>query len=90
MTGPAKTCARMGCTGLVKKTTAKYCSVSCCAQDPARHERLRRMARGLRIYPMSHQLTISFPAHRGSEASLDRLRELREDVPQGLHRLQAG
>ncbi len=85
-----KTCARVGCTDLVKKSTAKYCSVRCCAQDPERHERLRRSARGLRIYPMAHQLSISFSAHAGSEAMLDRIGVVREDVPLGMHRLQAG
>ncbi len=83
-----KTCVRLGCTNPVKKTTAKYCSIRCCAQDPERHERLRRVARGLRIYPMAHQLSITFPSHIDSEAPLERIQ--REDAPLGMQRLRAG
>jgi len=83
-----KICVRLGCTNPVKKTTAKYCSIRCCAQDPERHERLRRVARGLRIYPLAHQLTITFPSLIDSEASVERIE--REDIPRGMQRLQAG
>jgi hypothetical protein len=83
----ARTCVRMGCTNLVNKSTAKYCSIRCCAQDPERQERLRRVARGMRIYPMAHQLNLTFQSNAGSEASLDRADGLREDAPLGMQRL---
>ena len=82
-------CARRGCGDAVKKPTAKYCSVRCCAIDPERHERLRAQARRASARPltMAHQLsmTVTFEA----EAKLDELCQGREDVPAGMSRLAA-
>ena len=66
-----KICARPGCETSVKKATAKYCSISCCAMDPVRQERLRRQARRAPIVPLAHQLSIMFQVHPDMEASLD-------------------
>ena len=88
-TAPLKVCARPGCEALVKKTTAKYCSIGCCAADPNRQERLRRQARRAPILPLAHQLSIIFQVHSDIEASLDDRVMSREDVPAGLQRLRA-
>jgi len=72
-TASLKICARPGCEASVKKTTAKYCSIHCCAIDPSRKERLRRQARRAPII----------------EASLDDRTFGREDIPAGLQRLRA-
>jgi len=84
-----RACARRGCDQLVKKPTAKYCSVQCCAVDPERQERLRGQARRAgRTLPMSHQLSLAFPALGVDlEAQLAALCEGREDVPAGMSRL---
>ena len=85
-----KICARPGCETSVKKATAKYCSISCCAMDPVRQERLRRQARRAPIVPLAHQLSIMFQVHSDIEASLDGRTFGREDIPAGLQRLRAG
>ena len=89
-TAPLKICARPGCAAPVKKATAKYCSISCCALDPDRHERLRRQARRAPIVPLAHQLSMMFQVHADIEASLDGRTFGREDIPAGLQRLRAG
>jgi len=88
--GIHRTCARRGCGALVKKSTAKYCSIRCCAIDPERHERLRNQARraGAHPLPMTRQLSLGFPILRlDTEAQLAQLCEGREDVPAGMSRL---
>ena len=89
-TAPLKICARPGCEAAVKKATAKYCSIRCCATDPSRQERLRRQARRAPIVPLAHQLSIMFQVHADIEASLDGRTFAREDIPAGLQRLRAG
>ena len=88
--GGRRVCARRGCGMSVKKPTAKYCSVQCCAIDPERHERLRTHARrgNTRPLAMSHQLslTMTAPAY-DPEAQLADLE--REDIPRGMSRLIA-
>lgn len=84
-----KVCACPGCVNVVKKATARYCSIRCCAQDPVRQERLRRQARRAAIVPLVHQLSMVFQVHSDMETLLD-ARSLREDVPAGLQRLRAG
>jgi hypothetical protein len=86
---PVKICARPGCEAAVKKTTAKYCSIRCCAIDPVRQERLRRQARRAPIVPLAHQLSIMFQVHPDMEASLDERTLGRDDIPAGLQRLRA-
>jgi len=88
-TAPPRICARPGCIASVKKATAKYCSISCCALDPSRQERLRRQARRAPIVPLAHQLSIIFQVHPDIEASLDERTFGREDIPAGLQRLRA-
>ncbi len=88
-TAPLKICARPGCEASVKKATAKYCSIRCCAMDPNRQERLRRQARRAPILPLAHQLPLMFQVHRDIEASLDDRTFGREDIPAGLERLRA-
>jgi hypothetical protein len=88
-TAPLKVCACPGCQALVKKVTAKYCSIRCCAADPNRQERLRRQARRAPILPLAHQLSIIFQVHSDIESSLDDRTMSREDVPAGLQRLRA-
>jgi hypothetical protein len=88
-TAPLKICARPGCAASVKKATAKYCSIRCCAIDPNRQERLRRQARRAPIVPLAHQLSIIFQVHPDIEASLDERTLGREDIPAGLQRLRA-
>ncbi len=82
-------CARRGCTAAVKKATAKYCSVRCCAIDPERHARLRLSAQrsNRRVLPMSRQLSLGLSPTNNPEAALSRISESREDVPQGMSRL---
>jgi hypothetical protein len=82
-------CARRGCTAAVKKATAKYCSVRCCAIDPERHARLRLSAQrsNRRVLPMSRQLSLGLNPTNNPEAALSRISESREDVPQGMSRL---
>ena len=85
----ARTCARIGCAQHVKKPTAKYCSVQCCAVDPERHARLREQAqRAARstFLPMARQLTIFAPSAENPEAPLALLCQGREDVPSGMSR----
>ena len=87
--GAQRLCARRGCAEPVKKRTAKYCSVRCCAIDPERHERLRQQAR--RAYaqplPMTKQLTLNLPSPAfDPEALLAQLCRDREDVPTGMRR----
>lgn len=84
-----KLCARSGCLSPVKKSTARYCSIRCCAQDPIRKERLRRQARRTPILTLAHQLSMSFKAHPDIEASLDDRILDRDDIPAGLQRLRA-
>ena len=84
-----KICSRPGCETSVKKATAKYCSIRCCALDPSRKERLRRQARRAPIIPLAHQLPLMFQVHRDIEASLDDRTFGREDIPAGLQRLRA-
>jgi hypothetical protein len=86
---PLKTCARPGCDVAVKKATAKYCSIRCCAIDPSRQERLRRQARRAPIVPLAHQLSLIFQVHADIETLLDNRSFGREDIPAGLQRLQA-
>lgn len=88
-TAPLKICARPGCEAFVKKATAKYCSIRCCALDPSRQERLRRQARRAPIVPLAHQLSLMFQVHSDIEASLDGRTFGREDIPAGLQRLRA-
>jgi hypothetical protein len=72
----------------VKKKTAKYCSVRCCAIDPERHERLRQQARrASRPLPMSRQLSLSLRTQPfDPEALLAQLCADREDIPEGMAR----
>jgi hypothetical protein len=87
---PRRICARVGCGEHVHKPTAKYCSIRCCAIDPARHERLRNQARrgSARPIPMLRQLRFDFPLTGfDPEAQLNELCLAREDVPSGMSRL---
>jgi len=88
-TASLKICARPECEASVKKATAKYCSIRCCALDPSRKERLRRQAHRAPIIPLAHQLPLIFQVHRDIEASLDDRTFGREDIPAGLQRLRA-
>ena len=89
VSSPDKTCARAGCTNLVKKPTARYCSIGCCAQDPVRKERLRRQARRAPIVPLAHQLSLTFKANPDLEAWLMAQLPNGEEIPAGLQRLRA-
>ena len=84
-----RVCSRQGCNSLVKKPTAKYCSVRCCTIDPERRVRLRissqRSTR--RVLPMSRQLSLTLSAANNPEAALLVLGEGREDIPRGMSRL---
>ncbi len=73
----------------VKKATAKYCSVRCCAVDPERHARLRLSAQrsSRRVLPMTRQLNLGISTGNNPEAALARISQGREDVPQGMSRL---
>jgi hypothetical protein len=83
---PATTrqCARAGCSALVKKQTAKYCSVQCSSLDPDRRARLRERARSGRVLPLARQLRLEFESE---ELSLALLENGREEIPRGLSRL---
>ena len=84
-----RTCARIGCHAPVKKATAKYCSVACCASDPARRSALRERSRNASrsMLPMSRQLSIPFVSYDHTEQVLALLCEGREDAPLGMRRL---
>ena len=84
-----RVCHRVGCCERVKKPTAKYCSVACCATDPARIAvlRARSRARSNSVLPMARQLTMPFANSGNPEAILGRLCEGRDDVPGGMSRL---
>ena len=85
-----KMCARRGCGAAVKKPTAKYCSVRCCAIDPERLARLRTQTRRANARPltMTRQLALALqsPAY-DPEAQLAELCQQREVVPAGMSRL---
>jgi hypothetical protein len=85
----SRICSRAGCTNLVHKSTARYCSIGCCAQDPVRKERLRRQARRAPIVPMAHQLSLTFKANPDLEAWLMAQLPNGEEIPAGLQRLRA-
>ncbi|MGH7641642.1 MAG: hypothetical protein ACRENX_01265 [Candidatus Dormibacteria bacterium] len=78
-----RVCARTGCLSLVKKQTAKYCSVQCSSLDPDRRARLRERARSGRLLPMARQLRLDFESEEMGLALLD---HLREEIPLGLSR----
>ncbi len=78
-----RVCTRVGCPNLVKKQTAKYCSVRCSAEDPDRRARLRERARSGRVLPLARQLQLDFDSE---EQQLASLATGREEVPQGLAR----
>ena len=82
-------CSRTGCSEPVKKITAKYCSVQCCATDPQRLMKLRERSRSSAraVLPMSRQLTMPFGSLNNSEDMLAILCEGREDTPAGMSRL---
>lgn len=84
-------CARVGCSTPVKKPTNKYCSVSCCAIDPERLERLRTHSQRARhvMLPMSRQLPLELSSAplRNPEAEIDLVGEDREDIPRGMSHL---
>ncbi len=84
-----RVCRRIGCGQPVKKITAKYCSVPCCATDPERIValRARSKARSRSVLPMSRQLTMPFAGSGNPEDILGRLFEGRDDVPRGMSRL---
>lgn len=84
---PLRLCTRAGCYAPVKKPTAKYCSVSCSAQDPERRARLRERARSGQVLPLARQLPLDF---EGDEKHLALLAMGREEVPLGLARWAAG
>jgi len=89
--GCARVCAREGCANTVKKPTAKYCSVQCCASDPERLQRLRVQARRQStraVLPLARQLTIGLTqAPQNPEAQIATLCDGREDLPHGMSRL---
>ncbi len=76
-------CARSGCANLVKKQTAKYCSVRCSAEDPDRRARLSRRSREGRLLPLARQLPLAFDSE---ELSIGTAAQGREEIPQGLSR----
>jgi hypothetical protein len=80
---PLRLCARSGCANLVKKQTAKYCSVRCSADDPDRRARLSERARSGRLLPLARQLHLNFESE---EITLAALGPGREEIPQGLSR----
>ena len=84
-----RVCARVGCGAAVKKPTAKYCSVRCCAIDPERHERLRAQARRTSARPLTMARQLSLNATFDAEAQLAQLCQGREDAPAGMSRLAA-
>jgi hypothetical protein len=80
-------CARRGCDQPVKKPTNKYCSRTCCTNDPERNERLRAFSRR-RILPMAKQLDLAVWANE--ESALAAVCAGVEEAPAGLSRLAAG
>ncbi|MGH7686020.1 MAG: hypothetical protein ACREN2_04295 [Candidatus Dormibacteria bacterium] len=82
-------CARRGCGNAVKKPTAKYCSVRCCAIDPERHERLRAQARRTSARPLTMARQLQLNVAPDPEAQLAQLCQGREDAPAGMSRLAA-
>ena len=78
-----RVCARTGCAELVKKQTAKYCSVQCSSLDPDRRARLRERARSGRVIPLARQLRLDFESEEMGLALLD---NGREEIPRGLSR----
>jgi len=78
-----RVCARTGCVALVKKQTAKYCSVQCSSLDPDRRARLRERARSGRVLPLARQLRLDFESEEMGLALLD---NRREEIPLGLSR----
>lgn len=84
-----RVCARVGCGTAVKKPTAKYCSVRCCAIDPERHERLRAQARRTSARPLTMARQLSLNVTFDAEAQLAQLCQGREDAPAGMSRLAA-
>ena len=87
--GARRVCARLGCGTAVKKPTAKYCSVRCCAIDPERHERLRAQARRTSARPLTMARQLSLNVTFDAEAQLAQLCQGREDAPAGMSRLAA-
>ena len=85
-----RVCTRRGCGNPVNKPTGKYCSVTCCATDPERHERLRVQARrGCRrtVLPFARQLRFDIaPSLVNPEAELDLIAAGRDEAPSGLLR----
>ncbi len=84
---PVRRCARPGCDHVVKKATAKFCSVACSSADPARREALRRRAYRAPVLPLARQLTLAFSYGPGPEAALAAA-AAGEDCPAGLGRLE--
>ena len=83
-----KQCQRVGCFGIVKKPTGKYCSVRCCSIDPVRQEKLRQQARASSrrsVLPLAHQLALTLG--EDPEAEIGWIAKNREDVPAGMSRL---
>ncbi len=78
-----RVCARSGCGNLVKKQTARYCSVRCSSEDPDRRARLSERARSGRLLPMSRQLQLDFDSE---EVRIAAIAPGREEVPMGLSR----
>ncbi len=76
-------CARSGCSNLVKKQTAKYCSVRCSAEDPDRRARLSRRAKEGRLLPLARQLPLAFDS---DELAIGAVASGREEIPLGLSR----
>jgi hypothetical protein len=81
-----RVCARPGCLTLVKKPTAKYCSVRCCSIDPERRQRLRTSSQRStrRVLPMTRQLSLALNPANNPELALLALVEGREDIPRGM------
>ena len=90
-TAAFRICSNAQCFNEVKKKTAKYCCVQCCASDPNRHERIRKQVRrSARRYvlPLAKQLTLDpYMGNFNPELELSAYCLSREDVPSGLARL---
>lgn len=84
-----RVCSRRGCSEPVKKPTAKYCSVTCCTNDPERRERMRVSAQrsSRRVLPMQRQLTLGLNGAHNPEAEIASFCEGREDLPRGMSHL---
>ena len=84
-------CTRRGCGEPVKKPTAKYCSVHCCAIDPERRDRIRVQSRRAHSRPLTMtrqlQFTLQATGFDDPEAQLAQVGAMREDVPSGMSRL---